>query len=188
MPELHTITEVTFSDRLAGENTFFKCLRSLKVAALCNWHLRVKNLGDEWVNYHPNKAQILDQVMWKIQNALVPIEQMRKNIEEFKAEWGGKAAAFMESVESEVHRFCAALTHRYLLLFQTGNSVSESANSAVDAFLNENKPHSELVQTLLQYDTEQNNRERRDLVAKNANAASSSIERGVPPSYQAMSG
>ena len=140
VPELHTITEVTFSDRLASENTCFKCLRSLKVAALCNWHLRVKNLGDEWVNYHPNKAQILDHFMWKIQNALVPIEQLLKNIEEFKAEWGGKAAAFMESVESEVHRFCAAYTHQYLLLFQTGNSVSESANSSVDAFLNEKNP------------------------------------------------
>ena len=126
----------------------------------------MKNLGDEWVNYHPNKAQILDHFMWKIQNALVPIEQLLKNIEEFKAEWGGKAAAFVESVESEVHRFHAAYTHQYLLLFQTGNSVSESTNinSSVDAFLNENKPHSELVQTLLQYDTEQNNRERRDLV------------------------
>ena len=30
--------------------------------------------------------------------------------------------------------------------------------------MNENKPHSELVQTLVQYDTEQNNCERRDLV------------------------
>ena len=65
MSELHTITEVNFSDRLASvrthflnecENPFFKCFQSLKVAVLCNWHLRVKNLGDEWVNYHPNKA------------------------------------------------------------------------------------------------------------------------------------
>ena len=64
--ELHTITEVTFSDRLASvrthflnecENPFFKCFQSLQDAVLCNWHLRVKNLGDEWVNYHPNKAE-----------------------------------------------------------------------------------------------------------------------------------
>ena len=50
-----------------------------------------------------------------------------------------------------------------MLLFQTGNSVSESANCSVDAFLNQNKPHSKLVRTLIQYDTEQNKCERRDL-------------------------
>ena len=39
VPELHQITQVTFSDRLASESTFFECLRSLKLSALCNWHI-----------------------------------------------------------------------------------------------------------------------------------------------------
>ena len=164
VPELHNITKVTFSDRLASEAIFFKHLRSLKLAALCNWHLRVRNLGDEWLKYHPNKAEILEQFMWKIQNALVSIDQLMRNIEEFKDQWEGKPAQFMDSVQHEIHRFCAAYTHEHLLLFQTGNSAAESGNSSINAFLNENKPHSELVQTLVQYDTEQNNRERRDLM------------------------
>ena len=68
-------------------------------------------------------------------------------------------------IEHEKHGFCAAYTHQHMLLFQTGNSASESGNSSVDAFMNENKPHSLLVQALLQlqYDAEQNNRERREL-------------------------
>ena len=69
----------------------------------------------------------------------------------------------MSAVEPEIHRFCAAYTHQHLLLFQTGNSSGESGNSSVDAFLTENKPHSELVATLVQYDAEQSNRERREL-------------------------
>ena len=97
-------------------------------------------------------------------NTLISAEQLAINIEEFKEQWKGKAAAFMNSVQSQIHRFCAAYTHQHLLLFQTGNSASESANASIDAFFNENKPHTQLVQTLLQYDAEQNNRERRDLM------------------------
>ena len=92
------------------------------------------------------------------------LKQLAINIEEFKEQWKGKAAAFMNSVQSQIHRFCAAYTHQHLLLFQTGNSALESANASIDAFFNENKPHTQLVQTLLQYDAEQNNRESRDLM------------------------
>ena len=162
VPELHKITKVTFSDRLASEDTFFQCLRSLELAALCNWHLRAKNLA-EWVRFHPQQSSICSQFMWKIQNALVSPDQLQINIKEFKQEWGGQAACFMSAVEPEIHRFCAAYTHQHLLLFQTGNSSGESGNSSVDAFLTENKPHSELVATLVQYDAEQSNRERREL-------------------------
>ena len=153
---------MTFSDRLASESTFFECLRSLKLSALCNWHNRVQNLGKK-VNFHPDKVQIMRDFMLKIQNALVSVDQLHANVAQFKEEWPEAAARFMESIKPEMHRFCAAFTHKHMLLFQTGNSVSESANSSVDAFLDQNKPHSELMQTLIQYDTEQNNRKRRDL-------------------------
>ena len=115
------------------------------------------------MNFHPNKAEILEEFMFKIQNAHVPVEVLNTHIQAFKEHWGGKAAEFMDSIEHEKHRFCAAYTHQHMLLFQTGNSASESGNSSVDAFMNENKPHSLLVQALLQYDAEQNNRERREL-------------------------
>jgi len=85
------------------------------VVALCNWHLRAKNLGDEWIKYHPNKAEILDQFMWEIQNSPVPFEQLLQNIEQFKAEWGGKAAAFMESVQPEVHSIHSSTLHFFKL-------------------------------------------------------------------------
>ena len=101
--------------------------------------------------------------MFQIQNAMVSFPQLEANIQTFKQNWGGKAAEFMESVEDEIHRFAAAHTHKHLLLFQTGNSSAESGNASIDAFMNENKPHSEVVQTLVQYDTEQNNHERREL-------------------------
>ena len=42
--------------------------------------------------------------------------------------------------------------------------MRKSANSSIDAFMNENEPPSELVQTFGQYDTEQNKHEQRDLV------------------------
>jgi hypothetical protein len=162
-PILHNITTVVFSDRLATESLFFECLRSLKLAALCNWHLRVQNLGEK-VHFHSNKAEILDDFMWKIQNARVSPDQLALNWDAFCQRWPGAAADFLKSLEHEKHRFCAAYTHKHLLLFQTGNSAAESSNSSIDAFLNENKAHSDLIQTLLQYDTEQNNRERRELV------------------------
>ena len=162
VPELHCITKVTFSDRLASEHIFFECLNSLQLAALCNWHLRSQNLA-EWVKFHPQTADILEEFMFQIQNAMVSVPQLEANIQTFKQNWGGKAAEFMESVEDEIHRFAAAHTHKHLLLFQTGNSSAESGNASIDAFMNENKPHSEVVQTLVQYDTEQNNRERREL-------------------------
>ena len=101
--------------------------------------------------------------MFQIQNAMVSVTQLEANIQTIKQNWGGKAVEFMESVVDEIHRFAAAHTHKHLLLFQTGNSSAESGNASIDAFMNENKPHSEVVQTLVQYDTEQNNRERREL-------------------------
>ena len=161
-PALHRITKVVFSDRLASESLFFECLRSLGLAALCNWHLRVQNLGEK-IKFHPSKEEIMEDFMWTIQNALVSPEQLDANWKAFLEKWPGAPALFLASLESQKHRFCAAYTHKHLLLFQTGNSVAESTNSSIDAFLNENKPHTELVQVLIQHQTEQNNRERRQL-------------------------
>ena len=93
------------------KKSFFKNLNSLQLSTICNWHLRVWNLSDESIKYDPNKAEILDQFQWKIQNALISAEQLALNVEEFKKQWKGKAAAFMNSVQSQIHRFCAAYTH-----------------------------------------------------------------------------
>jgi hypothetical protein len=89
-------------------------------------------------------------------------EQLDANWKAFLEKWPGAPTLFF-TLESQKHRFCAAYTHKHLLLFQTGNSVAESTNSSIDAFLNENKPHTELVQVLIQHQSEQNNRERRQL-------------------------
>jgi len=123
-PALHRITKVVFSDRLASESLFFECLRSLGLAALCNWHLRVENLGEK-IKFHPSKEEIMEDFMWTIQNALVSPEQLDANWKAFLEKWPGAPALFLASLESQKHRFCAAYTHKHLLLFQTGNSVSE---------------------------------------------------------------
>ena len=130
-PALHRITKVVFSDRLASESLFFECLRSLGLAALCNWHLRVQNLGEK-IKFHPSKEEIMEDFMWTIQNALVSPEQLDANWKAFLEKWPGAPALFLASLESQKHRFCAAYTHKHLLLFQTGNSVVESTNSSMN--------------------------------------------------------
>ena len=88
------------------------------------------------------------------------------NWQGFIDKWPGAAADFLRGLENHKHRFCAAYTHQHMVLMQTRNSVAESGNSSIHAFMNENKPHSELVQTLLQHDAEHNNRDRRKLFLK----------------------
>jgi hypothetical protein len=88
---------------------------------------------------------------------IVSVDQLHANVAAFKEQWPRAAARFMELIEPEMHRLCTSFMHKHMLVFQTGNLVSESANSSVDAFLYQNKPHSELVQTFIQYDMEQNN-------------------------------
>ena len=51
------------------------------------------------MNFHPNKAEILEEFMFKIQNAHVPVEVLNTHIQAFKEHWGGKAAEFMDSIE-----------------------------------------------------------------------------------------
>ena len=87
-PALHRITKVVFSDRLAIESLFFECLRSLGLAALCNWHLRVQNLGEK-IKFHPSKEEIMEDFMWTIQNALVSPEQLDANWKAFLEKWPG---------------------------------------------------------------------------------------------------
>ena len=58
VPELHKITEVIVTDRLPSEDIFFKLLKSIKLAALCNWHLAYRNLA-EWVRYDARKGDII---------------------------------------------------------------------------------------------------------------------------------
>ena len=50
------------------------------------------------MNFHPNKAEILEEFMFKIQNAHVPVEVLNSHIQAFKEHWGGKAAEFMDSI------------------------------------------------------------------------------------------
>lgn len=162
VPELNQITVTTMSDRLAPESVFFECLHSLRASCLCNWHLRVQNLA-EWVKFDPNKSEILEFFQHKLQEADVEPEEFLANAVLFKERYGGRAAVFYDSIEHEKHRWAKAYTRQHLLLFKTGNSVGESGNASIDAFMNDNKPHHELVQTLLQYESQQNNKERRRL-------------------------
>ena len=92
-PALHRITKVVFSDRLASESLFFECLRSLGLAALCNWHLRVQNLGEK-IKFHPSKEEIMEDFMWTIQNALVSPEQLDANWKAFLEKWPGAPTLF----------------------------------------------------------------------------------------------
>ena len=126
-PALQKLTRVVFSDRLASESVFFDCLESLQISCLCNWHLRVQNLGEK-VNFHPNKVEILDDFQSKIQNALVSPDQLDMNWQGFIDKWPGAAADFLRGLENHKRRFCAAYTHQHMVLMQTGNSVAESGN------------------------------------------------------------
>ena len=84
-------------------------------------------------------------------NTLISAEQLAINIEEFKEQWKGKAATFMNSVPAKIHRFCAAYTHVSASAVVTDQKFSIRK---CQCYFNENKPHTELVQTLLQYDAE----------------------------------
>lgn len=155
VPSLHEITEVLMTDRLANEEALLACLRSLKLAGLCNWHLRESNLS-EWVKYNPSRSQILQEFNNCLQSPDISFVEWEANFNDFKTKWGGKAAEFADSVYAERHRWASPWTHRFFLAFKTGNTMAEVGNSSISAHLDGVLNHAELVQSLLFHNTQSN--------------------------------
>ena len=158
VPALQHTTKVTMSDRLVSDEVLHQSL-CLLLAGLCNWHLRERNLA-EWVNGHPFKKQILLDFKWKLQEPDISVDEWEANVTEFKEKWGGVASDFVDSILPEKHRWAGPYIRNFLLCFKTGNSMAESANASVVAFLMGEQNHAELVSYLLQYINEKNNEQR----------------------------
>ena len=141
-----------------------ECL-CLLLASLCNWHLRDRNLA-EWVNGHPMKKQILLDFKCKIQEPDIPIEEWEQNVNDFKTKWGGAAAAFLDNILPEKHCWASPFIRQFFRCFKTGNSMAESANASVLAFLMGEQNHAKLVSYLLQYINEKNTEQRTRLEKK----------------------
>ena len=158
VPSFQHIVKVTMSDRLVSDHVMHDAL-CLHLAGMCNWHLRERNLA-EWVSKHPFKKEILKDFKLKLQEPDITISEWNENVEQFKEKWKGAASAFVDSILPEKHRWTAPYTRKFFLCFKSGNSMAESANASVIAFLTGEQNHAELVSFLLQYNHEKNTEQR----------------------------
>ena len=117
------------------------------------------------------KSKILDEFQSELQNPDISKQEWENRFEMLKVKWGSRAAAFLDSIYEEKHRWAFPWTGHYFLAFKTGNSVSESAAHSVASSLCEKYDHAELVTNLIEHNTEQNNRDRRDRATREAQHA-----------------
>ena len=86
VPSLQHIVKVTMSDRLVSEDVL-KNAFCLVLAALCNWHLRARNLA-YWVRNHPLKQEIQREFQYQLQEPDISEDKWNQRVEDFKNKWG----------------------------------------------------------------------------------------------------
>ena len=166
LPIMKSRTLVTRTDDLVSPQTLFTHLSALKLAGLCNWHLREKNFREK-IRKHPHVEEILNDFQTNLQEKRVSIAEWDAHFTAFQQTWPGAPAAYVETLYPFRERWAIAFADVFLAA-KTGNTTAEQGMHSVGRWFNENKEHAEVVSTLVQFDTERHRQLKFALLKRNA--------------------